>query len=360
MISKKSHQEFIKHMFPSTAAMISLRLTDFCSHRCPYCIDGDCRTNPNRSDLIDKMGIDKFIDHLLLLGREEPLEYRLSGGEPTESPYFLDVVDAIIKDGKHSLRIMTNGQSDKLVRAFDKYDKKDMNLFLEASFHLGAFLLDKDDKRIDKWNQNMNAIIPKCRKVVLVVPLSMLVLQNASKLIASLSSVKDACVANGVEFGTLLTELYGRDIDGRNMPQEYDEEEIKVIEGLHGRFSQKDAYKSSDEFDVFENRAVERLQLGTSMELQGVDCYYSKMFYLIQTSSGYIIPCGSGNPAHAIGNIGDYNSVFMLANQIEDNDKAYDACPFATCNCILKGELACLTPNRIKIKTLLENTDAQV
>jgi MoaA/NifB/PqqE/SkfB family radical SAM enzyme len=89
---------------------LTIEITNDCQFKCPYCIKGI--PNVKRISHIKPEYIDKFFDicRKYDIYNENDLRIYITGGEPTISPYFLDIIELCAScDFVRDINILTNG-----------------------------------------------------------------------------------------------------------------------------------------------------------------------------------------------------------------------------------------------------------
>ncbi len=85
---------------------LRVSLTDHCNYRCFYCMPADARFF-KRTEMLSPEQYQKIVKALLDLGIEE---IRLTGGEPTVSPLFREIVQHIAELNPLKLALTSNGE----------------------------------------------------------------------------------------------------------------------------------------------------------------------------------------------------------------------------------------------------------
>jgi hypothetical protein len=323
--------------------MIGLSLTPFCSHKCWYCISGKPYKASYKS-IIDKIGIKEYIKKILFLAGDSKVEYRLSGGEPTEHWAFGEVTSALLNSG-HTVVIQTNGTNAQIIEnTLSKYDKEIINMVsYEISFHLGSYLRDKNNINLNKYlNIYFEKIISRCGKFGVVVPLTPNILSciNTEQYFDILKNI--AFKYNFINDPTIpktifsLTELYGK-FNNKKYPKEYSQEEKEKIVYLKQKY--QDINFTINEIN--ELGSIDRI-----LKLKDMPCYYMNQFLRI-SYDGKINLCGSGHPR-------DKNNYKITDKILPKVEIKATPCCFDTCNCISMGTCACLNPNGISYKDYLK------
>jgi len=91
-ISFHDHNQNLQPKFPE---LIDLKITDYCDKNCSYCYQGST-SNGVHGSLIDiKKAIQFSCVSMPELRNKPKIEFALGGGEPTEHPYFVEILSEI-------------------------------------------------------------------------------------------------------------------------------------------------------------------------------------------------------------------------------------------------------------------------
>jgi len=129
--------------------MTSLNIypTDYCNHRCPFCkLTGTLASKKNRADMTIK-DIDKIIDFCKRSGVNQ---LRILGGEPSQHPQIMDLLERIYERGLFVGIIFTNGifDNDRLIKFILRHRiPVNMNYFPKEDYRDGELELVHENMR---------------------------------------------------------------------------------------------------------------------------------------------------------------------------------------------------------------------
>jgi sulfatase maturation enzyme AslB (radical SAM superfamily) len=354
-IPEDIHNDFINTFLLDVAAIISVRLTNYCSHGCWYCVDGKPRENSVRSELVDRYGVQNFIDNLLLLSHGKKLEYRLSGGECTESPYFEETLQALLAAG-HKIKIFTNGLNAKLVRLLAAYPKDKHDIHLEPSWHIGVYCCDSGDHRLKLHRTNMEQLFSMVRSANVIVPMSPSALKHVAAIEDYFTWIMLLSEQHSVSCYFNPVHMHGTNLDGRHMPQDYTFEERKIYNAFQEKWRKQ---PGGSRFEVFDNRTRgdDLALIGSKLYLHGARCYYSNLFWVVSAATGLLQHCGSGHPGRFDANIFNRDHAEAISKYFLD--KKPMPCSYLFCQCVAKGEPACMAVNGIRAASLVQEQKAR-
>jgi organic radical activating enzyme len=320
MITPEREKEFIdKVKYP----YIALFLHHFCTHQCWYCCSGPMYNNP-RTAFIDEIGSDIYIKKVLGLADGKICEYRINGGEPFESPHCGNVSKAILEAGHYITYLSNLTHIDKVYDICLPYKDK---IRFEASFHLGAYIRQNSERKIQKYiNEYFVKACEMSYEIQVVIVLTPDVLADNR-----LELYKETLLYLGSENNCKVTfcmqELYLTEVVNaggvsitRDYPRAYNTAQKKRILELGG----------SD---------IDSLQkINKELILKGWDCFYMNRMIDVH-ANGEVSRCNSGVPYHR-------ERLMDTSMRISDG---YSPCSYDGCRCITRGEIACLLPNGVSL-----------
>lgn len=305
---------------------IALYMNSNCSHGCVYCVSGMQDRAP-RTGLLEQLGVDEYARLLLKLAGNHKVRFNFAGpGECAEHKDFVPLLQKLLDDGHHAV-IQSHGLSSKTIaKALSKYSRDDIanRVRLHLSFHLAAYLDDKDTRRLDAYaDQHIRRIAGLGAPIYLIVPLSPKVLrwQSTEDHLAAIKSVVDQ---EGGKLVYQMVEFHGA-YEGRYFPAGYDREEQRLFAyymDKYGNPSRGEDYGAS------------AADIGRVLYLKGMPCYAHVLISEVMPD-GTIRHC-QAEPADVVGNLTDE---LTIANLIEPKP-----CPFNKCCCISVGYNMSLEP----------------
>jgi hypothetical protein len=278
------------------------------------------------------MGVDAYIAKVLALSGGKLCTYRISGGEPMEHPAFYQILLSILKAG-HDVDIVSNllyGE-DVLQPELLQYRAQ---INFEISYHLGQYLLDADSEREAKWWSSYRLACKHGKSIRPITPMTAAVL--ASDCESRFDELYTCAKNAGCECEMNIMELYAFTNEGE-YPKAYTKEQRDRLWQLRTKYYKEKPTRQSIDTITEINRAL---------FLKGMPCFYmSRLMYVL--ADGRVIICGSGRPDI------EEQHITGAFNRAKISDYP-EPCAFETCNCVSKGELACLNPHGISYEKYLE------
>jgi GTP 3',8-cyclase len=138
----------IKDKYGRSFQSLRVSLTNVCNMRCVYCV-------PETQFLPKKDGIDyrELASLVVKLSQSIDLkDIRITGGEPTVHPNFIDFVEILCQNGLKNIKITTNGLTlEPFITKLAALGIQEINFSLDS-------LLEENFKRISKQN-NLHKIL---------------------------------------------------------------------------------------------------------------------------------------------------------------------------------------------------------
>jgi len=142
-------KKFLKDIDTRSLRRKSLNIypTDYCNRRCPFCkLTGVLTTQENRNDMTMK-DIDTIIDFSKRSGVNQ---IRILGGEPSQHPQIVDLIEKVYERGLYVGVIFTNGifDNDKLIKCILEHGIPiNMNYFPKDEYKDGQLALVHENMR---------------------------------------------------------------------------------------------------------------------------------------------------------------------------------------------------------------------
>jgi MoaA/NifB/PqqE/SkfB family radical SAM enzyme len=326
-ITPERHAEWARN-----TPTVALHMSQNCSHGCVYCVSG-MFDNTKRSGYLEAVGWETYGRQLLKLAGKVKVAFNFAGpGECAEHPDFIPLVRLLL-DAGHFVYIQTHGLSSRTIaRALEPYSRDFImeRVTLHLSFHVAAYLDDKDTRRLDAYVQKH---LPRLAKlgclICLIVPLSPRVLlwSRTEELLTQFKQTAESLGVRGFIFA--LTEFHGP-YQGREFPAEYSSIERRRLSELLTKFGNP----SRGEMDGDSAVAV-----GDGLLVRGLPCYAHVMISEV-LPDGSLRHCQSW-PVDAAGHLRD-----------EQLDQTFQArpCPYQKCICVSVGVNMTLKPNGITLQ----------
>jgi organic radical activating enzyme len=326
-LTEEKRLEFINKYKP----FVCVNITAKCTHRCWYCVSGAPVTAPLKS-IVDEMGADKYIEKILILSGGKLCTYRISGGEPMEHPAFYQILIALLRAG-HDVDIVSNLLYGEDVLKDELFQYRNQINF-EISYHLGQYLLDKDGEREDKWWRSYTLACKYGHSIRPITPMTAAILSSDCEV--KFDRIYKYAKSHDCKCEMNIMELYASTNEGE-YPKAYTKEQRDRLWQLRTRYYEDKPTRESIDTITEINRVL---------FLRGLKCFYmNRLIYVL--ADGRIIICGSGRP-----DITEQHITAPFSNaKISDYP---EPCAFETCNCVSKGEIACLNPHGITYEKYLE------
>lgn len=134
--------------------------TDYCNRRCPFCkLTGVLTTQENRADMTTQ-DIDAIID---FCKRSEVSQLRILGGEPSQHPQIVDLIEKVYKKGLCVGAIFTNGifDNDELIKCILRHSIPiNMNYFPKDEYKAGQLeLVHENMRRLFLENADLKGMV---------------------------------------------------------------------------------------------------------------------------------------------------------------------------------------------------------
>ncbi|MHC2251217.1 MoaA/NifB/PqqE/SkfB family radical SAM enzyme [Bradyrhizobium embrapense] len=319
-------------LMASHTPLISLNMGQYCSHGCVYCVShmGDRK---KRSGYLEEIGWEEYGRQLLRLAGDAKVTYNFAGpGECAEHEHFPELAHLLLNAG-HWIWIQTHGLSSKsIARALNSFPKElvSRKVNFHLSFHIAAYLDDKDDRRLRAYLDKHVATIASfgCTTCI-IVPMSPKVLAW-SRFEESMDLIASICKQRGARFIPSLVEFHGP-YEGRHYPADYTNEEQQRLSELMAKYGNPSRGTMAGDQAVI---------VGDSLMLRGMPCY-AKALITEVNGDGSLRHCQS-DPEDNFGHLRD-------AEGLTKNPEAHP-CPFDRCLCVSVGYNMSLAPNGISLK----------
>lgn len=116
-----------------------------CSLKCPYCVSNMFLPGTQQhTTVLDEIGVDEYLKRVLSITAPfvPDVSFTISGGEPTENPYFTQIATALFETGANIL-LQTNLHGIVNIEKFAaQFPREEIQKRVKSvvSFHLGAYL----------------------------------------------------------------------------------------------------------------------------------------------------------------------------------------------------------------------------
>ena len=294
-----------------------------CPLKCDYCANNMHKPSVQaRKSIIDRVGAAGYIEKVgEIIDYWSPMTINFFGpGETTHVPWFVDLAQAVYREGNHIV-IQTNMLPRKnLFRFIDSVDPEGVTV--AASYHVGV--LDAH-RRAGVFGGIVDALA-KSAKVHVTVPL-------APKALAAPNLATDLAAFREAGASLYPIEL-GHVLDGKRYPASYTDAERKQVKSLMRQFG--------TERPVPTDTALLKY-VTPNLHLKGRSCYARSMAHV--GLDGGMFPCSAAplDPRYLGHLIDGFDLEALFSSEPW-------ACPFDECRCKPIGLRYCLKPAGVTIE----------